>query len=165
MVKKIDLTGQRFGRLVVIRELEERQGIHIKWECVCDCGNKHNATGSNLKKPNHTRSCGCLHKEKSSNNLKKIHSQTIDARKGKDFVERTSLSLLTAKTSPNNTSGHKGVTWVKSSKSWLAQIQFKGTHYYLGSFHNVRDAIKARKEAEDKYFNPILDKYGKMVER
>ena len=35
--KKIDLTGQRFGKLVVIRDVGRKNG-HVLWECLCDCG-------------------------------------------------------------------------------------------------------------------------------
>lgn len=60
MVKPIDLTGQRFGRPVVI----ERTNSHYKneaamWKCRCDCGNVTIVAGDNLRTRN-TRSCGCL---------------------------------------------------------------------------------------------------------
>jgi hypothetical protein len=38
-----DLTGKRFGRLVAIRRVEAENGRKIKWECICDCGNKTTA--------------------------------------------------------------------------------------------------------------------------
>ena len=57
--KKIDLTGQRFGKLVVLRECEERpKGGKILVECICDCGNKITKVAANLKSGS-TRSCGC----------------------------------------------------------------------------------------------------------
>lgn len=59
--KLIDLTGQRFGRLVVI----ERAGSIPKkgeatWRCLCDCGKETVVIGGKLRKQNGTRSCGCL---------------------------------------------------------------------------------------------------------
>lgn len=57
----IDLTGQRFGRLVVIG-IGERKAGRIAWECKCDCGNTKNITGQSLK-AGLARSCGCLRKE------------------------------------------------------------------------------------------------------
>ena len=53
----VDLTGQRFGRLIV---LSRESGS--KWKCLCDCGNEIIASGSNLKSGN-TTSCGCYAKE------------------------------------------------------------------------------------------------------
>lgn len=58
-----------------------------------------------------------------------------------------------------NTSGVTGVTWDKSRQKWLAQIVFKGEHKFLGRFGDKEDAIQARKEAEEKYFKPIIEKY------
>lgn len=51
-----DLTGQRFGRLTVV-DVAARNPV--RWNCVCDCGSKTTALGSNLTRGN-TRSCGCL---------------------------------------------------------------------------------------------------------
>jgi len=63
--KKIDLSGKRFGRLVVISETTKRQGTHIIWECICDCGNIHFASGGDLRRGGVT-SCGCYAREVSS---------------------------------------------------------------------------------------------------
>lgn len=57
----IDLTGQRFGRLVV-QERAANIGKQTAWLCKCDCGNEKIVTGSNLKL-GHAQSCGCLWKE------------------------------------------------------------------------------------------------------
>lgn len=57
MSKPIDLTGQRFGRLVVIEKAETKNGI-VKWKCLCDCGNEKIATGRDLKRGS-VKSCGC----------------------------------------------------------------------------------------------------------
>jgi hypothetical protein len=53
-----DLTGQRFGKLVVLARAGSSKNGKATWLCVCDCGNKTIATGNNLQ--NQTRSCGCL---------------------------------------------------------------------------------------------------------
>lgn len=59
----LDLTGQRFGRLTVIRPTEERRRKAVVWECKCDCGNTAFVSSKNLKTGT-TRSCGCLRKRK-----------------------------------------------------------------------------------------------------
>ena len=58
MGKKIDLTGQRFGRLVVIREYGRKNG-HVAWLCKCDCGNEVVINGAYLRNGK-SQSCGCL---------------------------------------------------------------------------------------------------------
>ena len=59
----MDLTGQRFDRLIAIRPTENRSSNgSVKWLCRCDCGNKVEVTANNLTNYT-TRSCGCLRKE------------------------------------------------------------------------------------------------------
>jgi len=62
MRKAIDITGQRFGRLVAIRPTEERKGRYVYWECLCDCGVVKSVRSASLHE-GHTRSCGCLQLE------------------------------------------------------------------------------------------------------
>ena len=57
--KKIDLTGHRFGRLVVICEAGRAKNRQVLWKCRCDCGNGCVVSGNNLRR-GHTNSCGCL---------------------------------------------------------------------------------------------------------
>ena len=62
MPPKIDHTGRRFGRLVVIRPTSQRCGGAIVWECRCDCGNLTPVRSLHLTNGN-TRSCGCIQRE------------------------------------------------------------------------------------------------------
>lgn len=64
MRKAIDLTGQRFGRLVVISQAEDNKHRQPRWLCQCDCGNKTIVMGGSLKS-GLTQSCGCLQRERS----------------------------------------------------------------------------------------------------
>lgn len=57
-----NLTGRRFGKLVVLKRAENRRG-RTAWECQCDSGNKHIATAKELK-DGKCKSCGCLRYEK-----------------------------------------------------------------------------------------------------
>lgn len=63
-MKLIDITGQRFGRLTVLRKGPTRPGKMggSNWICICDCGNETMTVGSQLRKGS-TKSCGCLAKE------------------------------------------------------------------------------------------------------
>lgn len=69
MVKvKDDLVGRVFGRLTVLKQVEDHiqpSGQHqAQWLCECNCSehNKIKVIGSNLKRGN-TNSCGCIYKE------------------------------------------------------------------------------------------------------
>lgn len=58
-----DLTGQRFGRLVVEKMSDKRGATRaVYWECRCDCGGTKTARGTFLRDGT-VNSCGCLHKE------------------------------------------------------------------------------------------------------
>jgi len=53
---------------------------------------------------------------------------------------------------PNNTSGKSGVSWYSSCEMWSAEIHVEGKHIRLGLFSKFEDAVKAREEAELKYY-------------
>lgn len=63
MTKLIQLTGRRFGRLVVVSRSTNKPRNHARWNCDCDCGGTTTASSGNLLHAN-TSSCGCLQKEK-----------------------------------------------------------------------------------------------------
>lgn len=67
-----DLTGQRFGKLTVIKKIESKRNSSdrsVLWLCKCDCGNETIVRGSSLRNGN-TKSCGCLRKEILNNSSK-----------------------------------------------------------------------------------------------
>lgn len=69
MIRK-DLTGKKIGRLTVLKLSDnEPQNGKIKWVCKCECGNIIEVFSSNLIRE-HTKSCGCLSKEKASKRMK-----------------------------------------------------------------------------------------------
>lgn len=163
MANKKDLTGQRFGRLVAIRDSGDRASSgEVLWECKCDCGEFSFVQSGRLRSGN-TKSCGCLRKEVGFKTMKtkSYHKKAIETRKSNTLVEGTNLSNLTGRLSSNNTSGKKGVCWSKREKKWQSEIMIKGKSIFLGYYADKQDAINARLEAEEKYFKPILEKYEK----
>lgn len=61
--KFVDLTGNRYGRLVVLRHIGSDEQQKSLFLCRCDCGIEKIVRGHNLKY-GFTKSCGCLRKEK-----------------------------------------------------------------------------------------------------
>lgn len=61
----IDMTGKVFGRWRVI-DRAESSGVSTgaRWNCVCECGNTKSVSGALLRQ-GESKSCGCLHKERS----------------------------------------------------------------------------------------------------
>ena len=84
----IDITGQRFGRLVAIKKTDQRKDKKIVWEFICDCGNKALALAKAVKCGN-TKSCGCLRLD-----APKIYSQSNGKRKEKNCVHCASTFTI-----------------------------------------------------------------------
>lgn len=81
-----DLSGQKFGRLTVLRKSNKRnKSRHIYYECKCDCGNICVVNAGHLV-GGRIKSCGCLHKESASNQGKKIYADLLNKRFGKLIV-------------------------------------------------------------------------------
>lgn len=59
MGKPLDLTGQRFGRLIVVERDYSHCGNQTYWRCLCDCGNYTVCRGTHLISGG-IRSCGCF---------------------------------------------------------------------------------------------------------
>ena len=77
-MKFIDLTGEKIGRLSVIKRVEDHyypSGRHdVQYLCKCDCGKYVNVLGIHLRS-GHTISCGCYRKEIATKNMT-THGQT-----------------------------------------------------------------------------------------
>lgn len=71
---RIDLTGQRFGRLVVVGYAETKRR-KAYWNCQCDCGAIKLVSSSSLK-TGHSNSCGCMKREQTvTRNTKHGHAR------------------------------------------------------------------------------------------
>ena len=123
MRKRLDLTGQRFGRLIVLRPAENI-GDRTAWICRCDCGQETVVRTNNLRS-GRTRGCGG-------------HPNTETARRVKAARHVREKS----------TSGVSGVVWLPRKQRWKATISFQGKQYYLGVYQEFENAVKARKQAE-----------------
>lgn len=151
-----DLTGQRFGRLTVLRSTDlsmpESNGNRLGWLCRCDCGKEIVATSKSLHSGKFP-SCGCLLSE---NGRKKIKEQNVVG-----HYQGTTITAIRPdrKLNRNNTSGVKGVYWSEREQRWIAKIGIKGKSITLGRFATKEPAIQARLAAEKQYFGPILAAY------
>lgn len=151
-----DLTGKRFGRLTVLREIDleapEDNGTRRGWICQCDCGKQIVSTQKRLELDG-LKSCGCL--------LSDLARYKIEKQNTVGHYDGTTVSAIRPERPPNknNTSGVKGVYWNTREKIWIAKIGVKGKSITLGRFKSLDDAKKARKDAEEKYFIPIIEEY------
>lgn len=69
-----DITGQRFGRLLAIKEAWNAEDGRSIWLCKCDCGNFVEVRKGNLT-PKGTKSCGCLQKEKARETGRRVKGE------------------------------------------------------------------------------------------
>lgn len=70
-----------------------------------------------------------------------------------------SVNMRNVELSPKNTSGHNGVHWDKRERKWRARIRIDRTLKCLGYFHDIKDALIARKNAE--YNLGFTSRHGK----
>lgn len=81
MPAKIDLTNQRFGRLVV-KESAPNKGKRTQWKCLCDCGNEYIGLTESLRSGK-LQSCGCLRTETARKNGMKALNDLTNQKFGK----------------------------------------------------------------------------------
>lgn len=141
--RKLDLTGQQYGSLTVLHPAENVKG-RTAWACRCACGREIVVKTTTLRRGHH---CACGVCRKSG-----VKSLT--------YVEGTCLEMVRSNTlRSNNTSGVPGVDWRAERNSWRATICFKGRRHYLGCYKDFGDAVRARQEAEARYFGSFLQEF------
>lgn len=141
----VDRTGQRFGKLTVLKELH---GGYVL--CKCDCGNIKKINKAHMLLGNIT-SCGC---NATAEPIKRITAENC--------VEGTNLLLIKGnKPTKRSLSGVRGVSYRAKKHKWEASICCQGKTHYLGSYDTLEEAATARKAGEEKYYKPILEKYKK----
>lgn len=74
-MKFVDLTGEKYGKLKVIKRAKNYKNKRVSWECICDCGNTKEVS-SNLLRTGKTRSCGCLRTAENKSRVKHGLSNT-----------------------------------------------------------------------------------------
>ena len=89
--RRIDLTGQRFGKLVALYPIYSGdKNIHTKWHCKCDCGNECNIDMGNLRSGK-SQSCGCTNSKQEENIIKLLSKNNIQFNyqyRFKDIIEK-----------------------------------------------------------------------------
>ena len=157
--KAMDLTGERFGKLLVLRRDPGRKdGGNYFWICECDCGNRKSIRGTSLVKDGGTRSCGCDQRAVASQTGRETVAENARRQIERNMAYGTNFQVIENGSLPkNNKSGHKGVCWDKRRELWAANIQVHGKKKFLGRYSKYEDAVKARELAEEQYFEPLIE--------
>lgn len=120
----IDITGQRFGRLVVIKQTKSDKHGNVIWECNCKCGNKTLVRGMSLRSGD-TCSCGCLRNEQSTINT----------------------------TGKNNPRYNSGLSFYKKQQRWFIQCRDNSKVLYSRVIFEGETGIKIPKGAVIHHIN------------
>lgn len=128
MTLAIDISGNRFGRLIAIDRGHD--GKRLKWICRCDCGGMAFAHIESLRGGN-TTSCGCAQRDAVSK-MRLSHGQTVGEVRGqkrsKEYV--TWACMVNRCHNPNATDakhyGERGITvcdaWRKDFSTFLRDV-------------------------------------------
>lgn len=146
-----DLTGQHIGKLTVL-ERSDKYGSRGKrktqlWKCRCDCGAITYKATDTLTNPDVSMCQDCA-----------TNYALNKARENAGFVGGTQVTKIqpTSEES-NNASGVRGVYLDPKTGKYRARIKFQGKLYNLGSYTNLPDAVKARRQGEEEYFGKFLN--------
>jgi hypothetical protein len=77
MVSALGITGERYGRLIAVRRVQNR-GRRTVWLFECDCGNSKEISLEAVRR-GLTQSCGCIRKEENTRRSTK-HGHSIGQR-------------------------------------------------------------------------------------
>ena len=125
MAKRIDITGQKFGKLLAIKYAYSDNEGKAVWECKCDCGKTHFASGKSLRSGN-TKSCGCAKIERAANLKYK------DGRCGERLHGVWGSMLKRCYSEKCNVYKHYGARGIKVCEEWKDYSNFKKWAYENG---------------------------------
>lgn len=126
MGKFIDLTGKRYGRLLVSSQADSDARGKSRWLCRCDCGSETIVCVGDLGN-GRTKSCGCLQRELMSIR-KTTHGHTVNGHRSRTYTSW--YSMINRCERPNNNRYHRyggrGITvcprWRASFIDFLADM-------------------------------------------
>lgn len=131
-MSRLNLAGRRFGRLVPIKPTRLRSGGAIKWVCECRCGRRTTTSSSSLRS-GHSRSCGCLHRERAAEQINKNRPRISPCRKHGGTCDPMLVPTYRAyraminRCYDRNASSYRyyGATGVKVSDRWIGDHGFE----------------------------------------
>lgn len=157
--------NEKYGYLTIIRDSGSRtkNGSRIM-ECKCVCGQiVYRSTDSinNSIRKNCVISCGC---ESPKYDIGNTFAHDVKrkelSRKSLGQIDGTTMQGINRKNiNKNNKSGYRGVCFKTREQKWQADIVLRGESLERKMFDNLEEAIQWRKYLEQKYFEPIKEKF------
>lgn len=116
MKLRVDLTGEKIGRLQIIKRIESDNKRYVMWECFCDCGKMTNVRTCDLRSGN-TKSCGC-YRSYVSGSIRKTHGKS--SRDNKRVAEYDAWICMKSRCNNKNISNYSdyGGRGIKICERW-----------------------------------------------
>lgn len=156
-----EILKKTFERLLVTGWTVRKRDNETVYTCRCECGNETTASYHDLLSGN-KKSCGCLKIEVRRETIKNTFDNMRATHK-KARIDGSSAVSLNAKVSKNSKTGVSGVSQMKDGR-YRAYITVARRQKHLGVFGTIEEAIVARKNAEEKYHRPIIEKFQQIKE-
>lgn len=81
-----------------------------------------------------------------------INGNSLDNRKTNLRICSNAENSRNSKTKSNNTSGYKGVVWLKRERKWRSRIKVNYKLIVIGYYNDIKEAAKAYNQAAKEYF-------------
>ncbi len=145
----IDYTGKTFYELTAVERVSGG-----KWKFRCTCGNEIICTLATVK-IGKIQSCGHILKEKVRERIDKDGENVLE------FYDGTMITRLRNIINSPTVNGIRQFTLASGGYRYSARIILRKKTIHLGSFHDYESAVQARREAEQKYYVPIIEAWDK----
>ena len=86
-----------------------------------------------------------------------INRNPLDNRRANLRLCTASENNVNMKLRKDNKSGFRGVSWHSSAKKWASEIKYEGVKMFIGTYHDLDEAIGARLTAELEYFGEFCN--------
>lgn len=154
----IDMTGQRWGRLTVVKYIESSSG-GSRWLCRCDCGTEKIMKGYLLRK-GHSTSCGCYKREMLT---RERPSAAVTLLAGQRFGRWTLLERAPTRRAVSNHTRWWCICDCGTRRALRATILYRGRSQSCGCL--VADKLRERQTTHGMFGTPLYRIWCGMLRR
>ena len=153
MRKRLDLVGQKFGRLFVVAFAYVKKG-HAYWWCLCDCGEYVIIDGGNLIY-RMTCSCGCYQREKASE-FNKSRKWLVESKKKISKANKGKIVLIETRKKISESlkgryTGNKNPNYGNGDKIRGEKNPFYNKHHSEKTRKEISEALKGKNHPNFKH--------------